>query len=316
MKALATEKVPPGDWLLEIKFDGYRALTTLNGGQVELWSRNHLPLSASFPELVPALAALPCRNAVIDGEIVALDPQGRPRFQLLQGLARDSTRPPLFYYVFDLLHLDGTSLLGQPIESRKALLDKLFSGTASPLGLSPVFRTTPAQLLAQIRRQGLEGIVAKTARSLYEPGRRSGHWLKCRIASDQEFVVGGFTPPRGSRTWFGALLLGYYDHGQLHYAGKVGTGFNEAARRNLMKRFRSLQTTASPFVDLPQTRRPRFGAGMTAAAMREVTWLKPELVVQARFSEWTREGQLRHPVYLGLRDDKAARDVVRETGAA
>ena len=312
MKALATAQVPTGVWRTEIKFDGYRALAILDGGRIELWSRNEKSLTADYPEVVAALHAVRCESAVLDGEIVALDQAGRSRFQLLQqrGLAHD--RPPIHFYVFDLLQWDGRSWMNAPIEERRAALEKLLSRQKTVIRLSPVFDAEPALVLAEARRQGLEGIVVKMPGSIYEPGRRSGAWLKHRLSNEQEFVIGGYTPPQGGRRYFGALLVGYYENGKLQYAGKVGAGFNGALLASLHREFVKRRIEASPFENLPRGR-SRWGAGMTAAVMRTVNWIRPEMVCQVRFSEWTDEGSLRQPVFLGLRHDKPAREVVRET---
>jgi bifunctional non-homologous end joining protein LigD len=312
MKALSVDTVPAGRWRLEVKLDGYRAEAVINAGDVQLWSRNYKPLTSDYPEVVAALEALRCRNAVIDGEIVALDAEGRSRFQLLQGRSLPGTRPPIVYYVFDLLHLDGKSLLDWPIEERQQALEQLVGKKSSVIRFSPVFEMKPTALLEAVRKQGLEGIIAKVPGSRYEPDQRSGTWLKCKIHGEQEFVIGGFTPPKNSRPYFGAILVGYYEKGKLLYAGKVGSGYNHALLKSLYAEFQKRRIADCPFANLP-TRRPRFGAGMTAGAMREVTWIAPELVAQVRFTEWTDDGMLRHPVFLGLRRDKAARDVVRET---
>lgn len=313
MKALSVDSVPAGDWRLEVKLDGYRAIAVINGGVVELWSRNHKPLTADYPEVTAALARLPWRNATLDGEIVALDEQGRSRFQLLQG--RDlSRRPTIVYYVFDLLHRDGRSYLAEPIETRQAALAEMVGANGKVLRTSPVFTVPPEPLLAAAREQGLEGIIAKQAGSLYEPDRRSGAWLKCKVQGEQEFVIGGFTPPKNSRPHFGALLVGYYDRGKLLYAGKVGSGFNHARLASLHAALEARRIEACPFVNLPTPKTSRFGGGMTRGMMREVTWAKPELVAQVRFTEWTEDGMLRHPVFLGLRDDKRPQEVLRETG--
>jgi bifunctional non-homologous end joining protein LigD len=314
MKALAGGVVPAGRWRCEIKFDGYRALAVLNGGAVELWSRNHKPLGADYPEVVAALAKLRCRDAILDGEIVALDAAGRSRFQLLQG--RDlGARPPLRFYVFDLLRLDGEDLAALPIEARQdRLAGWLGKKPPEPLALSPWFDTEPAELLAAARKQGLEGIVAKRPGSRYEAGRRSGAWLKCKILEEQEFVIGGFTPPEGGRSHFGALLVGYHANEGLVYAGKVGTGFDQAMLAELHARFVRRRRVSCPFANLPLRRRPRFGRGMTESEMRKVTWVRPDLVAQIRFAEWTDDGLLRQPVFLGLRKDKTAAEVRREAG--
>ncbi len=313
MKALGVSAAPRGRWHCEIKFDGYRAIAAVSGRRVQLWSRNHNSLAESYPEVVEALADLKCDSAVLDGEVVALDAEGRSRFQLLQQRELARARPPIVYYLFDLLQLGGRSLLGAPIEERQAALAKLVGRRQrGVLRLSPVFDLPPASLLARVREQGLEGIVLKAPGSAYEPNRRSGAWLKCRISNEQEFVIGGFTPPRGGRSHFGAILAGYYQDGTLRYAGKVGTGYDRRSLAELHALFLRRRAKGCPFSDLPRPKRPRFGLGMTAAEMRTVTWLKPELVAQIRFAEWTEDGLLRQPVFLGLRRDKPAKAVVRE----
>jgi bifunctional non-homologous end joining protein LigD len=313
MKALSVDVVPEGRWRLEVKLDGYRAVAVLNEGEVELWSRNHKPLTADYPEIVAALGRqVRCANAVIDGEIVALDAEGRSRFQLLQGRSLNEKRPTIVYYVFDLLHHDGESLLNEPIEERQAALEALVGKKSRVVRLSPVFEMKPAELLHAVRAKGLEGIIAKLPGSPYEPDRRSGTWLKCKVQGEQEFVIGGFTPPKSSRPHFGAILVGYYEGKELKYAGKVGTGFNHARLKSLHDEFRRRVVKSCPFTNLPMTRRSRFGSGMTAGVMRQVTWLNPDLVAQVRFTEWTDDGMLRHPVFLGLRSDKSAKEVVRE----
>lgn len=315
MKALSVETVPAGEWRLEIKLDGYRALAVINDGEVELWSRNHKSLTAGYPEIVAALRKLGCENAVLDGEIVALDEEGRSRFQLLQG--RDlRVRPTIVYYVFDLLHRDGRSLLKERLEARQAELAELVGTKSKVLKVSPVFEAEPEALLEAARQQGLEGIIAKAAGSLYEPDRRSGAWLKCKVHGEQEFVIGGFTPPKNSRPYFGALLVGYYEGDRLMYAGKVGSGYSHAKLQGLHAECMKRRVEECPFVNLPTPRTSRFGGGMTRGMMREVTWVRPELVAQVRFTEWTEDGMLRHPVFLGLRTDKAAREVVRELPAS
>jgi bifunctional non-homologous end joining protein LigD len=317
MKALGVDQIPAGDWHSEIKFDGYRALGIVQRGKPpQLWSRNEKPLDASYPEIAAALAKLRCRDAIVDGEIVALDAQGRSHFQLLQQREISEARPPICYYVFDLVRLDGRSYLNEPFERRRAALAQLLGKPPAGVRLSEAFNVPPADLFEQARKLGLEGIVAKAAGSLYEVGRRSGAWLKCRISSEQEFVIGGYTPPDGARQYFGALLLGYYQGKELIYAGKVGTGFDVKRLAELHARMAARTRPTCPFANLPATGRSRFGQTMNAAAMARVHWLRPELVCQVRFSEWTSDGRLRHPVYVGLRKDKAARDVVREAPAA
>ena len=183
-----------------------------------------------------------------------------------------------------------------------------------PVQLSPVFDVAPEKLLQVARQKGLEGIIAKRPGSVYEAGRRSGAWVKCKVRAEQEFVIGGFTLPQRSRTNFGAILVGYHDHGQLRYAGKVGSGFSQATLIALHRDFLRRARQTCPFANLPMERRPRFGQGMTVAEMRKVTWIRPQLVAQIRFVEWTQDGLLRQPVFLGLRDDKPANEVRRESG--
>lgn len=301
-----------GRWSCEIKFDGYRAIALRNGDQAELWSRNRKELSADFPEIVAALTKLKCRNATLDGEIVALDAVGRSRFQLLQGREDAEADAPVVFYVFDLLHLDGKSWAEAPLEARREQLVKLMRGAKKPLRLSPAFTVEPAKLLAVAREKGLEGIIAKRPGSSYEGGRRSGAWVKCKVVAEQEFVIGGFTRPQNSREYFGAILVGYYRAGELIYAGKVGTGFDRARLRSLHAKFTERARPDCGFVNLPMAKRPRFGAGMTRTAMRTVTWIEPDLIAQVKFTEWTMDGLLRQPVFLGLREDKSAKTVHRE----
>lgn len=316
MKALGAESAPAGTWRCEIKFDGYRAVALLNNGRAELWSRNRKEMSGDYPEVVAALQKLRCHDAVLDGEIVALDAEGRSRFQLLQSRGVTGARPHIAYYLFDVMQLNGRDLRAEPIEARFEVLHALLKKPPRPLQLSPIFMVEPADMLRSVREQGLEGLIAKRPGSLYESDRRSGAWLKCKVLNEQEFVIGGFTLPQRSREFFGALLVGYYQDGKLLYAGKVGTGFNRALLRSMHATMRKLAQTQCPFANLPMSRRPRFGRGMTRAEMNSVTWLRPWLVAQIKFAEWTHDGLLRQPVFLGLRKDKAATAVRREAGAA
>lgn len=309
MKALGVETVRAGDWHCEIKFDGYRALALVEKKKAVLWSRNEKPLD--YPDIAAELGRLSCNSAILDGEIVAMDAKGRSRFQLLQQRQMGEATP-IFFYVFDLLHLDGRSLIDEPFEERQALLTKLLRADGRSIKQSPVFDVDPANLLEQTQGLGLEGIIMKARGSRYEPGQRSGAWLKVKNLNEQEFVIGGFTPPKNSRPNFGSIAVGYYDRGKLLYAGKVGTGFDRKLLANLHKQFFALRVDECPFGNLPMTHKSRFGQGMSRRAMREVTWIRPELVAQVKFAEWTEEGLLRQPVFLGLRTDKAARKVRRE----
>jgi bifunctional non-homologous end joining protein LigD len=314
MKALNLGKVPSGIWQCEIKFDGYRAVAILNDGTAQLWSRNRKPMSADYPEVISALEKLRCKNAVLDGEVVALDAQGRSRFQLLQNRGVAAERPAIVYFVFDVMHLDGKSMQAVPLADRRKKLVSLVKKPGPALQVSPAFNTEPAKLLEVARGQGLEGIIAKRPESNYEPDRRSGAWVKCKVLAEQEFVIGGFTPPRNSREYFGAILVGYRKHGKLLYAGKVGTGFSRKLLASLHGRFIKERVEDCPFDNLPMIGKPRFGQGMGKAAMATVTWLKPKMVAQVKFAEWTNEGLLRQPVFLGLRQDKSSADVRREPG--
>jgi bifunctional non-homologous end joining protein LigD len=294
-------------WIFERKFDGMRCLAFRDGDRIRLLSRNRLPLNGTYPELVDALSAQETSRFVVDGEVVAFEGR-RTSFARLQGrlgitdpeVARE-TRIRIFYYVFDLLHLDGKCTTDVPLIWRKRLLRRAieFDG---PL------RNTAHRVgdgIAAYRRaceRGDEGVIAKLADSKYD-GRRSPNWLKFKCVRDQEFVVGGYTSPKGSRIELGALLIGYHDGPDLVYAGKVGTGFDEATLRSLHERLSAIEQDGTPF-----TR----GLVRGAPAHR-ARWVRPELVVQIGFSEWTRDGKLRHPRYQGLRIDKDPGDVVRET---
>ena len=312
MKALGSERLPTGTWHCEIKYDGYRAVAVVQGRAAELWSRTRKPIGADYPAVVAQLGRLKCRSAVLDGEVVALDPQGRSRFQLLQNRGNAGTAPTLVYYLFDVMRLDGRDLTGLPLEERRQALVRLVGRGGAGVQVAPAFEVEPAHLFAEAAKHGLEGIIAKRPGSLYEPDRRSGAWLKCKVIAEQEFVIGGFSAPQNSREYFGAILVGYYAKGGLRYAGKVGTGFNRTLLASLHARFLAQPAKACPFVDLPSAHRSRFGAGMGPAEMRKVTWVKPVLVAQVKFAEWTSEGLLRQPVFLGLREDKKATAVRRE----
>jgi bifunctional non-homologous end joining protein LigD len=309
MRAALVDKLPDGPaWQYEIKLDGYRALAIKTAGGVELLSRNNLKLNARFPTVAQALASLE-DGAILDGEIVALDQDGRPVFNALQNSGRDTR--PIFYYVFDLLHFRGKSLLDLPLRDRRALLDSL--ALPDPIRLSHPLDASPADLVRAAREQGLEGIVAKRLSSLYEPGARSGAWVKFRVNQGQELVIGGYVPgPHG----FISLLVGYYDDaGKLIYIGKVKNGFVPRTRKDVAARFQGLETADCPFANLPEPKNARRGEPLTAEAMKKCRWLKPELVARIEYTDWTAANHLRHSRFAGLRDDKPARDVVRESAA-
>jgi bifunctional non-homologous end joining protein LigD len=297
MKAvLCPEPFNDRNWVFERKLDGVRAIAVRDGGRVRLWSRNDLSLDGRYPELIEPLGRAPAARFAVDGEVVAFDGTQTS----FEKLARRGREPvPVFLYVFDVLWIDGVDVRGLDLLTRKRLLRATLT-FGGPIRFTTHRNTDGEVLVSEACAKGWEGLVAKRRDSVYAAAR-SRDWLKLKCTHGQELVVGGFTAPRRSRQEFGALLVGYYRDGELHYAGKVGTGFDTQTLHDLGARMRSLAVEASPFADAHQVRE------------RDVTWTKPRLVAQVGFSEWTRDGRLRHPRYLGLRDDKAARDVVRES---
>lgn len=283
------------DWIFERKLDGIRCLAIRDAAGVKLMSRTARRMNEQFPELAQALERQPCRDFIADGEIVAFE-GGVTSFARLQQRARE--RVPVYLYAFDLPRHDGEDLRALPLRERKARLRRA-------LDFGGLVRFNPhrngehgEELYSEACKKGLEGVIAKRADSPYRGGR-SRDWLKLKCHAEQELVIGGFTAPRGSRTEFGALLVGYNENGVLRYAGRVGTGFDRVTLRQLGSRMRELEQDESPF----EAFKP-IPAG--------THWVRPELVAQVGFAEWTRDGRLRHPRYIGLRDDKPARDVVRE----
>lgn len=312
MKALLVRNPPPRDgWSFEIKWDGYRAIAVKSSGRVRLFSRRHRDITSDFDTVARAVEALAQKNLVIDGEVVALDENGRPSFQLLQNFRQHhSTRGSrLVYYVFDVLNYENRDLKKLPLEQRRSVLETVLAAAEDPIRPSGTLSGDPEELVEQARKNSIEGLIAKRVSSIYEPDRRSGSWLKIKTVLEQEFVIGGYTEPKGSREHFGALLVGYYEGAHLVFASKVGTGFNTDSLHSLYKRFQKITTTVCPFVNLP-TKGPN---GLSRAEMRRCTWLLPVLVCQVRFTEWTGDGGLRHPVFLGLRDDKRPNEIHRET---
>jgi len=311
LATLTEERFSDPAWVFERKLDGVRCLARRTvDGHVRLLSRNDKDMSGTYPEIAVALAEQADADLVVDGEVVAFAGR-RTSFERLQGRlgltdpdAALATGIPVFYYVFDLLHLDGCDVRRLPLLARKKLLRQAV-GFADPLRFTTHRRAAGEEAFRAACERGDEGVIAKRADAPYARGR-SKDWLKFKCVRDQELVVGGWTEPKGSRTEFGALLLGYWDYsgsgdaGTLVYAGKVGTGFDERTLRSLGRRLRSLEQPSSPF-------------GRNAVRERGVHWAKPEVVAQIGFTEWTREGMLRHPRFQGLRTDKAAAEVVRET---
>jgi bifunctional non-homologous end joining protein LigD len=291
------------DWLLERKFDGERCVARKRGGDVRLESRTGKDLTGTYPEVRDALATQRARDLLLDGEVVAYDGDqtsfGRlqQRLGIRQPTAELVAEYPVVYTVFDLLEVDGDDLTEEPNLARRARLAKAIRPSAA-VQLSEAWRGDSERRFAEACRSGWEGLIAKRADAPYVRGR-SRDWLKLKCSWEQELVIGGYTDPAGSRTDFGALLVGYYEDGRLRYAGKVGTGYTVATLRDLGARLRKLETPESSFVDV----RP---------VPRGTHWVRPELVAQIGFAEWTRDGRLRQPRFLGLRDDKLPAEVVRE----
>jgi bifunctional non-homologous end joining protein LigD len=291
------------DWLLERKLDGERCVARKDRGEVRLQSRTGKDLTGTYPEVRAAVAAQPAEEMLLDGEVVAYDHEQTSfsRLQQRLGVATPSAQLlaayPVVYCVFDLLELDGEDLTGQPLRERRA---RLLAAIRASGALQPTeaWRGDSQRRFEEACRSGWEGLMAKRADAPYTRGR-SKDWLKLKCAWEQELVIGGFTDPAGSRSDFGALLVGYHEHGRLRYAGRVGTGYSAATLRDLGARLRQLETPESPFVEV----RP---------VPRGVHWTRPELVAQVGFAEWTSDGRLRQPRFLGLRDDKPPAEVVRE----
>jgi bifunctional non-homologous end joining protein LigD len=312
MKAKLALAPPRGNWIYEIKFDGWRALALKGGRQARLLSRNEKDFGAKFPEIMESVAALDAQDAVLDGEIVALDEKGRSSFQLLQAYELGQERPPIFFYAFDILQLNGLDLKDLPLRERKSKLENLLKKPPGVIRYSAPLGSEAGPLLEKVRQLGLEGLIGKLEGSVYQPGRRSGSWIKLKLLLEQEFVIGGYTDPEGSRRNFGSVIVGFYEGKKLLFAGKVGTGFNDALLRRLHARLKKIARQSCPFANLPVPRGNKWGQGITASEMKYCHWVEPRMVCQVKFSEWTRDGRLRQPVFLGIREDKEPAEVVRE----
>ena len=308
MLLLRTEKLPEGpDWQVELKLDGYRALAIKSGGKIHLRSRNDNDFNARYPGIVKALAKMP-DDTVIDGEVVALDEEGRPSFNTLQNFG--SAGAPLHFFIFDLLILEGRDVMSECLTKRRKLIEKcVLPKLADPIRYSPILEGSLMDLISSVKAQGLEGLVAKRRDSKYEHGLRTGAWQKMRVNKGQELVIAGYTP---SPKNFDALVIGYYDGPNLIYAARTRNGFTPASRVELFKKLKPLEIKECPFSNLPEKKAGRWGAGLTAAKMTECRWLKPVLVGQFEFVEFTPEGHLRHSKFISLRDDKKPKDVMRE----
>ena len=308
MLLLKTDALPDGaKWRYELKLDGYRAIAFKRGGIVHLRSRNDNDFNRRYPRVVQALATMP-DDSVIDGEVVAFDEDGRPSFNALQNFG--SAAAAVVYYVFDVMVLAGGNVMREPLEKRRALLEKkVLPKLSEPVRYSPPFDAPLPVLIESVKAHGFEGLVAKRCDSPYQPGLRTGAWMKMRVNRGQEFVIGGYT--RGTKT-FDALVVGIYESGRLMYVARTRNGFTPLARAALFRRFKGLEIDQCPFANLPEARSGRWGQGLTAAKMADVQWLKPVLVAQLEFLEWTADNHLRHSKFVGLREDKDPGKITRE----
>ena len=300
--ATLVKEAPPGDdWIHEMKWDGYRMLCRIENGDVRMMSRNNKDWSGNFPMIARCAARLALENAWIDGEVVVMDADGRTSFQALQNALSSDHSSQLHYYAFDLMYLNGYDLRGVPLVERKRLLETILEAAPATLQFSAHIQGSGEAFYAQACKMKLEGMISKRAQSTYRGGR-CRDWLKVKCSLRQEMVIGGYTDPEGTRSGFGALLLGVYENdGKLRYSGKVGTGFNETTLRTMHRKLRALEVKDPPFSNPPR--------GYEAKGAH---WVKPDLVAEIEFTEWTNDGTLRHPSFQGLREDKKARDVIRE----
>lgn len=304
LATLVSEAPAGDDWLHELKFDGYRMVCHLQRGKSRFWSRNQKDWTEKFPNLSKALKALPVTAAILDGEVVVVDKAGRSSFQKLQQSMKGGAATFIFQ-IFDLIYLDGYNLTRVPLRERKALLEDLLSGVDAkgPLRYSDHVVGNGDRFFKQACAYGIEGIVSKLADCPYE-STRSRSWLKVKCTKRQEFVIAGYTPSKKDFPGFGSLILGVYDKGKLVYSGRVGTGFSIKQRLELQKKLDRIAQPLMPFATKPKD-----------PGLRDAHWAKPQLVGEVEFTEWTEEGSIRHPSFQGLREDKKAKDVVREEPA-
>jgi bifunctional non-homologous end joining protein LigD len=294
-------------WVYELKLDGYRALVLKTRGGTTLYSRRGNNLSNNYPTITRAFSFLP-DDTMVDGELVVLDEQGRPSFSSLQK-SRFSPAA-LHFYVFDVLAYQGRDLRKLPLVQRRELLEgSVLKGMRDPIRLSAVFNASPKRLIAAAKKTGLEGVIGKRADSRYESGERSGAWVKYKTNKGQELVIGGYKP---GTTGFEYLLVGYYEGKSLIFIAKIRNGFTPALRLEIAKNFPKLRTPVCPFANLPEPASARRGEAVTAEVMEKIQWLRPRLVAQIEFTEWTKGNHLRHSKFVGLRDDKKASEVTKE----
>jgi DNA ligase D-like protein (predicted ligase) len=293
-------------WVYEIKLDGYRAIA-VKSGRVNLFSRRHKSFNSQYPYLVEALRELP-EGTVVDGEVVALDDSGRPNFNMLAQFRSGASR--IHYFIFDLLVCNNHDLTKLPLSERRDLMKSVLGLRSTRVRIAEQFEVSASDMLAAVRQQQLEGVIGKRKDSLYEAGKRSGAWVKCRANRGQEFVIGGYIPGQHG---FDSLIVGYYQGKDLIYVARVRNGFVPASRRQVFERIRHLVSPTMPFANLPDTHKSRWGDELTADKMRKCVWLRPEAVVQVEFLEWTGADRLRHSKFVALRDDKNPRTIVKET---
>jgi bifunctional non-homologous end joining protein LigD len=308
MLATAAGELPEGEgWSYEVKWDGYRTLAAKSGANVRLISRNLKNVTKQYAGVAASIGKLKAGSVLLDGEIVAIDRHGRPSFQDLHHSASPGTH--IAFYAFDALHIDGRDLMRRPLDERREVLRDVVAGSA--VHLSEPLPGRPKEIEKAIRRLGLEGVVAKRRDSIYTPGIRSRAWLKVRFSKRQEFVVGGYKPAAGG---FDSLLVGYFERGRLLHAAKVRAGLTPRLRADIYRRLRPLETSGCPFANLPNSKgkTSHWGEGITEADMLALRWVRPELVVDVSFVEWTRDGNLRHAAFVGVREDKRAATVRRE----
>jgi len=305
MECLAVPQLPDAaNWVWEIKIDGYRVIA-VKSDRVNLFSRKKKSFNNKFAYIADALADLP-PGTVVDGELVAIDENGRPNFNLLQNFRTGASQ--IQFYVFDLLCLNNRDTTKLPLIERRELL-KTLAFKDKRIKIVDYVEAQPTELLSSVREQHLEGIVGKRKDSLYQPGKRTGAWIKFRVNCGQELVIGGYLPGTHG---LDSIIVGYYKGDDLIYVARVRNGFVPASRRHLFEKLRPLVISECPFVNLPERHRPRWGEGLTAEDMKKYVWLRPELVAQIEFLEWTESDHLRHSKFVGLREDKNPREVVKE----
>src|ERR1700712_2436939 len=308
LATLVDKPFDDANWLYEVKWDGYRAVAYIENGRVEIQSRNNKSFTAKYYPITEMLSKWKV-NAVLDGEIVVLNEQGKSNFGNLQNW-RSEADGHLTYYVFDILWYEGKNLMGLPFIKRREILEKILPKDDDRIRLSQLFKASGTDFFAAAEKMGLEGIIAKKAESIYIPDLRSRDWLKIKTHKRQEVVIGGFTQNEGSSKAFSSLLLGVYENDIFHYVGKVGTGFSDKLQKEMMAQFKPLITTKPPFNEVPDYIKPsRFTPNPPKA---KATWLKPQLVCEISFAEVTSDGVFRDPSFEGLREDKKAKDVTRE----